>query len=62
MAAGMLAVAEGWRLMAGMAAGMLAVAEGRKESEFSWFLIGLQQLREVGRSLLGYLQQPKDGG
>ncbi|PQP95586.1 hypothetical protein Pyn_10359 [Prunus yedoensis var. nudiflora] len=47
MAAGMLATAKGWRLMAGMAAGMLAAAKGRKEDEFSWLLRGLQQPREA---------------
>ncbi|PQQ05771.1 hypothetical protein Pyn_39665 [Prunus yedoensis var. nudiflora] len=47
MAAGMLAAAKGWRLMAGMTAGMLAAAKGRKEDEFLWFLISLQQSRKV---------------
>ncbi|PQP99793.1 hypothetical protein Pyn_19428 [Prunus yedoensis var. nudiflora] len=47
MAAGMLAAAKGWRLMAGMAAGMLTAAEGRKEYEFSRLLRSLQQLREI---------------
>ncbi|PQQ11043.1 hypothetical protein Pyn_25542 [Prunus yedoensis var. nudiflora] len=46
IAAGMLVVAKGWRLMAEMVAGMLAADEGRKEDMFSWLLGGLQQPRE----------------
>ncbi|KAI5335448.1 hypothetical protein L3X38_025581 [Prunus dulcis] len=53
----MVVIVKEW--MAGMAAGMVAAAKGRKEGGLMVAGV-LEQPRDVGRWLLGYLQQPKD--